>query len=345
MFEPLAHSPILVCCLLLAADPKSAPVRYEANLDAMGGVFSLTLYGADKYKLEAAANSAFDEIRRLDGLLSNYKPTSEWSEVNRRAGQAPVRISQELFDLLASCVEYSRQSEGGFDITVGPLMKIWGFYKKEGRMPHRSEIRGALANLGWQNIELDAKARTVRFKVPGLELDPGGIGKGYAADRVAAILRDAGIQSAFLSASTSTLYAIGTPPGEKGWHVRIDHPKDRKRMVAELWLKDESMSTSGNYEKFFEVGGRRYSHIMDPRSGYPSEGMISVSVVAPRAIDSEAWTKPVYVNGRAWMEQAQRRQGALRAFRVFTCEDTGGPEPRCGWLPASTPAAGKVRIP
>lgn len=328
-----------VLILALAPTPPGEPViRYEAKLEAMGGVYSLTVYGPDRYKLAAAANAAFDEIRRLDDLLSNYKPASEWSMVNRRAGKEAVRVSQELFDLLAACVQYSRVSDGAFDITVGPLMKIWGFYRKEGRMPHRSEIRMALANLGWRNLELDAQARTVRFKTPDLELDPGGIGKGYAADRAVAILREAGIQSAFLSAATSTLYAIGAPPGEKGWRVQIANPKDRSRQAAEIWLKDESMSTSGNYEKFFEVGGRRYSHIMDPRTGYPAQGMISVSVVAPRAIDSEAWTKPVYVNGRSWMEQAQRSQPALRPLRVFACEDAGSGDPRCGWLVSGSPA-------
>ena len=305
-------------------------LRFEANLDAMGGIYSLVLYGPDRYQLEAASEAAFDEVRRLDQLLSNYKATSEWSEINRFAADRPVAVSAESFHLLSACLEYSRRSEGSFDITVGPLMKAWGFYKGSGRLPHRAEIRSALASVGSSYVEMNPDARTVKFRRPGMSIDPGGIGKGYAVDRMVNILREAGIKSAFISASTSTVYALGTPPGEAGWKVTISDPKNRQRSVEQLLLKDESLSTSGNYEKFFMAGKHLYSHIMNPRTGYPAEGMLSVSVIAPRAIDSEAWTKPLYVNGRAWFSQAQARYQDLRSFRAFTCEN--GWEPKCAWL-------------
>ena len=296
----------------------------------MGGTYSLVLYGPDRYQLEAASEAAFDEVRRLDDLLSNYKSSSEWSEINRFAAERPVEVSGESLRLLSACLEYSRRSEGSFDITVGPLMKVWGFYKGTGRLPHRAEIRAALESVGWQRVGLNAGARTVRFGRRGMSIDPGGIGKGYAVDQVVKVLRGAGIRSAFVSASTSTVYALGTPPGEAGWKVTISDPKDRERSVGEAWLKDESLSTSGNYEKFFMAGKHLYSHIMDPRTGYPAEGMLSVSIIAPRAIDSEAWTKPLYVNGRAWFAQAQARNQDLKSFRAFACED--GWEPKCAWL-------------
>ena len=296
----------------------------------MGGIYSLVLYGPDRYQLEAASEAAFDEVRRLDALLSNYKPSSEWSEINRYAAERAVVVSAESFHLISACLEYSRRSEGSFDITVGPLMKVWGFYKGTGRLPHRAEIRSVLTSVGWTHVELGTAGRTVRFQRPGMSIDPGGIGKGYAVDQIVKILREAGVKSAFVSASTSTVYAMGTPPGEAGWKVTISDPKDRKRSVAETLLKDESLSTSGNYEKFFVAGRHVYSHIMDPRTGYPAEGMLSVSVIAPSAIDSEAWAKPLYVNGRAWFAQAQARNQDLRSFRAFTCED--GWEPKCAWL-------------
>ena len=305
-------------------------LRFEATLDAMGGTYSLVLYGPDRYQLEAASEAAFDEVRRLDQLLSNYKSTSEWSEINRFAADRPVAVSEESFQLLSACLEYSRRSEGSFDITVGPLMQVWGFYKGTGRLPHRAEIRSALASVGSRHVELDSAAKTVKFRRPGMSIDPGGIGKGYAVDRIVKILRDAGIESAFVSASTSTVYALGTPPGEAGWKVTISDPKNRERSVGEVLLKDESLSTSGNYEKFFMAGKHLYSHIMNPSTGYPAEGMLSVSVIAPRAIDSEAWTKPLYINGRAWFAQAQARYQDLRSFRAFACEN--GWEPKCAWL-------------
>jgi len=204
-------------------------------------------------------------------------------------------------------------------------MKVWGFYKGTGRLPHRAEVRAALDRVGYRNIVLDGANRTVRFARPGVELDPGGIGKGYAVDRMIEVLKQYGIRTALVSASGSSIYGLGAPPGEKGWKVQIRDPKDQSKSVAEVYLKDESMSTSGNYEKFFRAEGKIYSHIMDPRTGWPAQGVLSVSVVAPRTLDSEAWTKPLFVNGRAWA--AKHKPAGLRAF---FCEDL--PEKSCAWL-------------
>lgn len=314
---------------LVAATPPPATqdlLRYESSLEAMGTAYVIAVYGKDKVKLQAAVEEAFEEVQRLNQLLSNYRPTSEWSNVNREAADKPVPVSQELFDLLSACVDYSRRSEGTFDVTVGPLMKTWGFYRGSGRMPHRAEIRGALTKIGSRYIELDPQARTVRFTRRGLEMDPGGIGKGYAVDRMVTVLKANGITSALVSAGSSSIYALGAPPDEpKGWHIFIRHPKDENKSVAEVYLKNESMSTSGNYEKFFRANGRIYSHIMDPRTGYPAPGMLSASVIAPRTLDSEAWTKPYFIQGRAWTARHKPKD-----FRVFLCEDKT--EQACAWV-------------
>jgi thiamine biosynthesis lipoprotein len=291
----------------------------------MGSAYSVAVYGDDRTRMEGAVDAAFEEVRRLDQMLSNYKPESELNELNRLAAEQPVQVTPEMFSLLSACAEYSRESEGAFDITVGPLMKIWGFYKGTGRLPHRAEIRGALERVGYRNIALDAANRTVRFARPGIELDPGGIGKGYAVDRMIEVLKQFGIHTALVSASGSSIYGLGAPPGEKGWRVQIRDPKDANKSVAEVYLKDESMSTSGNYEKFFHAEGSVYSHIMDPRTGWPAQGVLSVSAIAPRTLDSEAWTKPLFVNGRAWA--AKHKPAGVRAF---FCEDT--PEQTCAWL-------------
>ncbi|HSM78713.1 MAG TPA: FAD:protein FMN transferase [Bryobacteraceae bacterium] len=299
--------------------------RYEGSVDAMGGAFTIVAYGDDAARLETSVAAALEEARRLDELLSNYRPESEWSRVNQLAGKQPVRISQELFDLLSACVEYSRESEGAFDITVGPLMKVWGFYKGTGHLPHRAEVRGALDRVGWRNIQLDSAARTVHFARPGVEIDPGGIGKGYAVDRLAAILERQGVRRALISAASSSIYAIGAPPHERGWRIGIKDPKDHLKTVATVWLRDQSMSTSGNYEKFFYAEGKMYSHIMDPRTGYPSMGTLSVSVITPRTIDSEAWAKPYYILGRDWAAKHRKKE-----FRIFYCEDRL--DTPCAWL-------------
>ncbi len=304
-------------------------LRLEASVEAMGSTYSLVLYGEDRSRLEGASEDAFEEVRRLDRMLSNYRPESEWSEVNRHAAERPVTVSAELFQLLSACVDYSRRSEGAFDISVGPLMKVWGFYKGSGHLPHREEVRGALTKVGYRNILLDATRLTVRFARPGVELDPGGIGKGYAVDRMVDVLRKDGIASALVSASGSSIYALGAPPGEAGWKVRIRDPKNEAKTVTEVTLKNESMSTSGSYEKFFMAEGKIYSHIMDPRTGFPATGMLSASVITPRTLDSEAWTKPFFINGRSWAANH-----TPKGFRVFLCPDTGevGTEQSCAWL-------------
>jgi len=300
-------------------------LRLEDTQEAMGTAFSVVAYGQDAVRMRAAVEQSFEEVRRLDHLLSNYRPNSEWSQVNRDAAGRPVRVSQELFDLIQACLDYSRRSEGTFDITVGPLMKLWGFYKGSGRLPHRAEVRAVLSKVGYGNIVLDPAERTVRFTRKGVEIDPGGIGKGYAVDRMVEVLRSGGISSALITAGGSSIYAIGGPRGEKGWRVAIRDPRKHDRTIEEVCLRDESMSTSGSYEKFFRAEGRMYSHIMDPRAGFPAEGVLSVSVVAPRTIDSEAWTKPFFIQGREWTAQHKPK-----GFRVFFCEDKVGQA--CAWL-------------
>jgi len=301
-------------------------LRLQKSADAMGSTYTVELYGYDRVKLEAAADAALDEARRLDDLLSNYKPESEWSQINRLAAERPVKVSPELFQLLAACVEYSRQSEGAFDISVGPLMKVWGFYKGTGHLPHRAEVTAAMTKVGYRHIKLDSKADTVQFDRPGVEIDPGGIGKGYAVDRMVDILKRNGITTALVAGSGSSIYGLGAPPDEpQGWPVDIKDPWDTRKTVAQVFLKNMSMSTSGSYEKFFRAEGRIYAHIMDPRTGYPAQGSVAVSVVTPRTIDSEAWAKPYFVNGRQWAEKHKPKD-----FRVFFCEDrTDKP---CAWL-------------
>jgi FAD:protein FMN transferase len=324
---------MLICAglLLQAAEPH----RYESSVDCMGGTFTIAAYGADPVKLQAAVEAALEEALRLDALLSHYKPKSEWSIVNRDAGSRSVVVSEELYRLLDDCVRYSRESGGVFDITVGPLMKLWGFYKGAGRVPHRAELRSALAGVGWRNIILDPDRRSVRFQSPQTEIDPGGIGKGYAIDRMVQVLRESGVDCAFVTAAGSSMYAMGSPPGEpRGWRVSIRHPAGRQDDVASVWLKDQAMATSGSAEKFFMAGGQIYSHLMDPRTGYPAVGTLMVSTIGERGLDTEAWTKPLFVLGAEWA-RSEGRTVLPRGMKIFHCPE--GPrrnrwESRCSWI-------------
>jgi len=308
------------------ADSGPALLRLEESLDAMGTTYSVVVYGTDRHKMQASVELAFEEVRRLDQMLSNYRTDSELSQVNRHAAEGPFRVSKELFDLVSACIRYSEASEGAFDISVGPLMKVWGFYKGSGHFPHRAEIRGAMNHLGYKNLVLDAKQQTIEYRQAGVEIDPGGIGKGYAVDRMVVILRENDIRSSLITAGSSSIYGIGAPPTEpRGWKLAIRHPKDANQSVEEVFLKNMSMSTSGNYEKFFRANGKIYSHIMDPRTGYPAPGMLSVSVMTPKTLDSEAWTKPYFINGRNWASNHK-----IPGSRVYLCEDRS--ELTCAWL-------------
>ena len=326
----------LTCVALSAAltghagyqrDQPAGLARLELTDEAMGSSFSLVLFGPDRAGLEAAAAAAFAEAHRLDRLLSNYLAESEWSAMNREAASRPVRLTPELFALLSDCLEYSRMSDGAFDITVGPLIKVWGFYNGEGSLPQPEKIKDALNRVGYRHVQLDPGPRTVRFARSGMDLDPGGIGKGYAVDRMVEALKQAGVRIALVSASGSSIYGLGAPPDEpQGWPITIRTPRDPSAAATHVVLKNMSLSTSGGYEKVFWAEGRTYSHIVDPRTGYPAQGTSAVSVLAPRTIDSEAWTKPFLINGRAWAS-AHKPAG----FRVFFCEDR--PQVTCGWIP------------
>jgi len=293
----------------------------------MGTTFSLALLGRHRDQMEEAANAAFDELHRLHNLLSIYRPDSAWSEINRLAAQKPVVLSPEVFSLLSRCLLYNRRSQGTFDITIGPLMKAWGIFKGNGRLPTPEEVAAALAKVGSRHLRLNPADRTVRFDIEGVEINPGGVGKGYAVDRMVRILRKKGIDTALVMASSSTIYGMGAPPGEpRGWRVDIRNPRrPRQHSATQAFLRDMSLSTSGGYAQTFHAGGRVFSHIMDPRTGHPARGMLLVSVTAPRALDSEAWTKPFFIHGRSWAGKHRPKR-----LNVFFCEDA--PEETWAWL-------------
>jgi thiamine biosynthesis lipoprotein len=327
---PLLRPSFWICAvfMVLASSPKGLAeepaglVRYEATADLMGCTFGVAAYGRDREILRRHVESAFAEARAIDGWLSNYRADSELSRLNREAAASAVRVSDELFGLLTRATEFSRATDGAFDMTVGPLVRAWGVYDGAGRLPDSDELARARNAVGYRLLELDATKKSVRFARAGVELDPGGIGKGYAVDRMAHVLRGAGVTSALINACYSSVYALGAPPDSpRGWLLEIDGPK--RGDGAKVFLKDQSLSTSGSREKFFEAGGRTYSHILDPRTGQPAQGLASVSVVAPTALESEVWSTAVFVNGLEWASRS-----APSNFEVYGCPT----DDACRWL-------------
>lgn len=270
--------------------------RYEVSHTSMGTEFTVAAYGQDVKVLAETIEEAFEEIDRIDKQMSNYKPDSELSLINREAASRAVRVEPNLFALIQKSLQYSEDTGGAFDITVGPLMKAWGFFRGEGRVPSTGELHAVLAHVGYEHIKLDPVSRTIHFDVSGIELDLGGIAKGYAVDRAVSILRENGITAALVSSGMSSIYALGAPPDEEGWKIILRDPFDSTVPADVVYLKNFSMSTSGNYNKFFKLGGKTYSHIMDPHTGLPVENMLSTTVFVANATDSDALSK-LYVLG------------------------------------------------
>ncbi len=251
----------------------------------MGSLCTITAYGP-----KAAVNQAFDELKRIDGILSNYKDDSELTRLNR---EGKVRPSAELAEFLRECLRYGDLSDGALDVTVAPLVKLWGFFDQKHRVPTREEIETALQRVGREKIVFEDS--TVRL-IEGAEIDSGAVGKGFGVDRAVSVLKQAGIASALVDFG-STVYALGAPPGKDGWAVAIRDPFQTDRTLGSLTIHDASVSTSGDYEKRFEEDGKKYGHILDPRTGRPVEGVASVSVLASSATASDALSTAIFVSG------------------------------------------------
>ena len=282
---------------------------------SMACLYSIVAYVERPDEGQLTLERALDEVDRIDRLMSHYRDDSPLSRLNREAGRGPVPIDRELFDFISLALKYGADSDGAFDVTVGPLMKAWGFFRGEGRFPADAELAKARSATGLTHVTLNAGDRTIRFDREGVEIDLGGIAKGYAVDRAVEILRREGVQAALVSAGGSTIYAIGKPPNRPHWMVAIQDPLDSLKVAFDVPLQNRALSISGVSEKFFELGGVRYSHIMDPRTGRPVEGVLSVIVQAPTGTAGDAIDNVLFVQGvergRAFL---RRHPGAEATF-------------------------------
>lgn len=299
--RPIRYLALVVPLLVggLASSPchASPDSLYHETRPAMGTTVEVYLYARDRMRAAALIETAFEEIERVEAALSSYRPTSEISRINVTASRGPVVTDPEVFGLIEQALDYSRRTGGAFDITVGALVRTSGFFRDDVHYPSPDELAEARATVGWQHVALDRATRTIRFLTPGIELDLGGIGKGFALDRAARILRRHGVTAALLGAGRSSYYAIGAPPDAEGWPIVISSPRDPAQVLSTIRLHDRSLSTSGNAQKFFELDGKRYSHIIDPRTGEPSAGMLQVTVTAGTAAESDALATALFVLG------------------------------------------------
>lgn len=299
IFRTIALYVVITCLQAGFGQAQTKPLLLFHDVhSAMGSEFTIDLYAPDQESAQQWMQLSFDEVDRIEALLSNYRPSSELSRISRDAGAHPVTTDPETFGFLQTALEWSERSDGAFDITVGPLMRAWGFFFNHGRIPSDTELASLRAQTGWRNIRLSPDTRSVFFtNRVGMELDPGGIGKGYAVDRIVALLHEQHVAAALISAGSSSIYGLGSPPGKNGWRIQVPDPTHPASTLTSVVLKDTSLSTSGCTEKFFVKDGHRYCHILDPHTMHPVENMLQTTVVAPSTIDSDALSTTTFVMG------------------------------------------------
>ncbi|PHS20076.1 MAG: thiamine biosynthesis protein ApbE [Kangiella sp.] len=234
-----------------------------------------------------------DEMHRIDALMSPFKPTSELSKINRLASTTPIHISKELYDLLVKSADFSKLTEGAFDISFSSVGYLYDY--RNSVKPTQKQIENLKKNINYRSIRLNKKNQTVKFLQPLVKIDLGGIAKGYAVDQCIQILKDNGVVNAYVSAGGDS--RIIGKKDNRLWYIGIKHPRDKKRLLVNLPLEEVSISTSGDYERFFEKDGVRYHHIIDPKTGDSARGLQSVTILAPSSTTADALSTSVFVLG------------------------------------------------
>jgi thiamine biosynthesis lipoprotein len=263
----------------------------------MGTLFEAVAWAPDSATGRAALEAARAVVVRVDSLMSTYKPESELSRMAASAGTGHwTPLSAETLEVLETALEWARASGGAFDPTVGPLVDLWGFHEGEGRVPSDEEIAAARGTVGWEKVEVEPTVSRARLPVEGMELDFGAIAKGYALDLATRAMRRAGASAGTVDLG-GNVSVFGARPGGGGWSLGIRHPRDADRLLGRIEINGGSVATSGDYERYFEVDGVRYSHILDPRTGWPARGVIQTTAAAPTGIEADALSTTLFVLG------------------------------------------------
>jgi FAD:protein FMN transferase len=277
---------------LIAVSPARADWLHREE-SIMGTRIYVEVWHDDRIQGEASIDAVMDNMRRIDALMSHYRPESQLSQINIHAAVEPVAVDLELFDLIRTSIHFSEVTEGAFDITYASVGYLYDYPRHV--HPSEAEIKAALPGVNFRNLLLDPERHTVKFAREGMRIDLGGIAKGYACDQGVAILKRFGVTNAMVMAGGDTRL-LGDRRG-RPWMVGIRHPDNKNRIVLSMPLADVGISTSGDYERFFDEGGIRYHHIIDPKTGHSPTGVRSVTIIGPTATDTEGWSKGVFIKG------------------------------------------------
>jgi len=282
---------------IFAAGVMCGQQPYKRTVKLMGNRFDITVVTKDPVEANGYIELAINEITRIEELISSWDSKSQTSEINKNAGIQAVKVPTELFNLIQRAIGISKLTDGAFDISYASMDKIWKFDGSMTEMPPKDSIKASVSKVGYQNIILDKENTTVFLKLKGMKIGFGAIGKGYAADMAKRLLISKGVVAGIINAS-GDMNTWGTQPNGEEWNVAITNPMDKNKAFALLPIKNGAVVTSGNYEKYVTFDAIRYTHIIDPRSGYPATGIISVTVFAPKAELADALATSVFVMGK-----------------------------------------------
>ena len=287
---------ILVLLLLVSSAQLLAQEKYKQSLILMGSRFDISVVANSKEKGKEYIQMAIDEISRIERIISSWDSNSQTSLINRNAGVQPVVVDFELFDLIERSISISKLTGGAFDISYASMDTLWKFDDSLKIMPSEEVVKHSVAKVGFENIILNTSSRTVFLKLKGMKIGFGAIGKGYAADRAKKILKDQGVCAGIINAS-GDMNTWGTQVDGSDWKVGIKNPLNKNKIFAMMPVSNGAVVTSGNYEKYVQLDGKRYSHIINPKTGYPSSGIVSASVFASKAELADALATSVFVMG------------------------------------------------
>jgi thiamine biosynthesis lipoprotein len=286
-----------VFALLAVAAPGHAQVLRKRATMLMGGRFEFTIVAKDSLTAENNIDLLIGEVSRIEHLISDWIPTSQVSQVNANAGLRPVAVDAELFELTERAIALSELTDGAFDISFAAMEKIWKFDGSMTRLPAADEVKKSVARVGYRNIILDRAKSTIFLKKPGMKIGFGALGEGYAADRCRMMMQQAGVPAGIVNA-TGDMSAWGKQPDGQNWVIGITDPARRGELFAVLPLLHGAVVTSGSYEKFVMLNGKRYSHIINPATGYPATGLMSVTVFGPSTEKANGFSTAMMVLGR-----------------------------------------------
>ena len=282
--------------LLLTSIFAFGQVTHKRKLYMLGSPFEMTVVAKDTIQGNIYIDMAVAEVKRIENLISDWIPTTQISQVSKNSGIQPVKVDKEVYDLVERAIKVSQLTSGAFDISYASMDKIWKFDGSMKAMPTPEAIKQSVARIGYQKIVLDAKAQTIYLKEKGMKLGLGGIGQGYIADKIKDLLLSKGCISGIVNVS-GDINAWGYQTTGKPWTVAIVNPINKNKVFATFPLENSSVETSGSYEKFVVFDGKRYSHIIDPRTGYPAQGVVSVSVFAKQTEIADALATGIFVLG------------------------------------------------